>query len=165
MNRPPSVRAQTVFSDPVWFLASGFGTGLAPRAPGTAGTLVGVVLQWMLTPLAWTSRVLLVLVLCAAGVWICGRAAEKVGVHDHPAIVYDEVVGYLVTMLFLPGGWAWMVAGFVAFRFFDIVKPWPIRLVDDQVRGGLGVMLDDLIAGLLAGSVLAAGATAVRYLN
>ena len=135
-------------ADPAVLLACGLGAGLAPRAPGTAGTLLGVVLWLALagTPLAvYLGAVAL---LFAAGVWLCGRAARRLGVHDHPGVVLDEIVGYLVAMIAVPATWQWAAAGFVLFRLFDIWKPWPIAVADTKVTGGLGVMLDDVLAAL-----------------
>ena len=85
-----------------------------------------------------------------AGIWLCGRSADRLGVHDHPAIVWDEIVGYLITMLLAPTGWVWILLGFILFRIFDIWKPWPIRWLDKQVRGGAGIMLDDVLAAVFA---------------
>jgi phosphatidylglycerophosphatase A len=135
---------------PLDFLALGFGSGLMPRAPGTAGTVVAIpVFLWLQALplayyLAWTALLFL------AGIGICAHATRRLGVPDHPAIVWDEIVGYLVTMTLAPAGWFWIGAGFVLFRLFDIVKPWPIRWLDRQVHGGLGIMLDDLVAGVFA---------------
>jgi phosphatidylglycerophosphatase A len=143
-------------SDPVHLLAAGFGTGLAPRAPGTAGTLAGVLLYLALAALPLPVYLVLSLGLFLLGVWICGRAARDLNAHDHPSIVFDEMIGYLVTMAGAPSGIGWLALGFVLFRFFDIVKPWPISLLDRKIPGGLGIMLDDLAAGLLALAVLQA---------
>jgi phosphatidylglycerophosphatase A len=132
--------------DPVHLFALGFGTGLVPKAPGTAGTLIGVLLDPVLRPLGLGGRMLVVALMFLAGVWLCGESARRLGAHDHPAIVWDEIVGYLALMLCLPAGWIWAVCGFVLFRFFDIVKPWPIRQLDHGVGGGLGIMLDDVMA-------------------
>jgi len=104
------------------------------------------------TPLA--VYLLVVAFVVAAGVWICGRTARDLGVHDHPGIVLDEITGFLIAMTALPFDWAWTAAGFVMFRLFDIAKPWPISLADRNVGGGLGIMLDDVIAGALACAVL-----------
>jgi phosphatidylglycerophosphatase A len=136
--------------NPVHFLALGLGAGCVPKLPGTAGTLVGVFLYLMLPPLPVLYYTAMLIVLFLPGIWLCGRTARHLGVDDHPAIVYDEIVGYLVTMIMAPSGWQWVVAGFLLFRLFDIWKPWPIRWLDRNVRGGLGVMLDDLVAGLFA---------------
>jgi len=136
----------SVLRDPVHLVSTGFGLGLAPFAPGTFGTLLGVALDPVLRLLAFPFRVSAVAGLFLAGIWICQKSAARLGVHDHPAIVWDEVVGYLALMLVAPAGWLWAVAGFCFFRFFDIVKPWPIRDVDHAVGGGFGIMLDDLLA-------------------
>ncbi|GBE09900.1 phosphatidylglycerophosphatase A [bacterium BMS3Abin12] len=139
---------------PTAFLALGLGAGFSPYAPGTAGTVVGVAVYLVLAPLAPGPRVAAVALLFVLGIGLCARAARILGVHDHPAIVWDEIVGFLVTMLPAPGGWPWIGAGFVLFRLFDIFKPWPIRWLDRNVPGGLGIMIDDLAAGICAGAVL-----------
>ena len=142
--------------DPVHLLALGFGSGLVPVAPGTAGTVVGVLIDPLLRPLGLELRILVVAVMAVAGVWICGASARRLGVHDHPAIVWDEIVGYLALMLLLPAGWTWALLGFAVFRLFDIWKPWPIRQLDHAVGGGLGIMLDDIAAAVWGALVLAA---------
>jgi len=136
--------------NPVHLLALGLGAGLTPKLPGTVGTLVGVILYLLLPALPLLHYILLLVVLFVSGIWICGVTARDLGVHDHPAIVYDEIVGYLVAMILAPPGWWWTVSGFLLFRLFDIWKPWPIRWLDRRVTGGFGVMLDDLFAGLFA---------------
>jgi len=135
---------------PVHLLAFGFGSGCAPWAPGTMGTLVGVAIYLPLSRLPIEGYVVATLVTIFAGIWICGWSARQLAVHDHPGIVWDEIAGYLVTMLAAPQGLGWMLAGFVLFRLFDILKPWPIRWLDRRVGGGLGIMLDDVAAGLAA---------------
>jgi phosphatidylglycerophosphatase A len=139
---------------PLDFLALGFGSGLVPRAPGTAGTLVAVPVYLFMRLLPLPYYLALTALLFVAGIALCAHTARRLGVHDHPAIVWDEIVGYLVTMVLAPAGWAWVAAGFVLFRFFDIIKPWPICWLDRQVHGGLGIMLDDLVAGLFAAVLL-----------
>lgn len=143
------------------WIAFGLGSGLAPWAPGTFGTLAAVPLYWLLSPLAPVVYLGVVALLFGLGVWACGRTARELGGHDPGAIVWDEVVGYLVAMTFAPVGWPWVLAGFLLFRLFDIWKPWPIRWLDRRVRGGLGIMLDDLAAGVLAGLVLWVAASAL----
>jgi len=140
--------------DPRQLLALGFGSGLAPVAPGTFGTLVGVLIYLPLSqlPLVWYLAALLVVVLI--GIPVCGHTARALGTHDHGSIVWDEIAGMLVTMIGAPAGWPWLVGGFLLFRLFDIWKPWPIRLLDREVGGGLGIMLDDLLAGVYALLVL-----------
>lgn len=137
-----------VWRHPVHFVAFGFGTGLAGRAPGTVGTLVGIPLVLLIQPLEPLAYLGVLVGLFLVGIPICTRTAEALQVHDHPAIVWDEVVGYGVTLFAAPAGWGWLLAGFVLFRFFDIIKPWPIRWIDRRVAGGFGIMLDDVLAGL-----------------
>lgn len=139
-----------VFTNPIHFLAFGFGSGLAPFAPGTFGTLAAVPLYLLLAQLSLPVYLLLVVLSFIFGVWICGRAGDDLGVHDHGGIVWDEFVGLWITLIAAPAGWGWIVVGFLLFRLFDIWKPWPIGWADRQVSGGLGVMLDDVIAGIYA---------------
>ena len=138
------------------FLAFGFGSGLAAKAPGTWGTLVGLLfvplLQMWVLPLALA----VILVATLFGVWLCGKVAEDLGVHDHGGIVWDEIVGIWITLILLPAHWTWWLAGFVVFRLFDIFKPWPISVLDRKVSGGLGIMLDDVLAAVFAAGVLLA---------
>ena len=143
------VPASALLAGPANFLALGAGSGLAPRAPGTVGTLVGIPVL-LLMPTAPAGYAVALLALFALGVWCCDACARNLGVHDHPAIVFDEVVGYLVTMAAAPRSLGWIVVGFALFRFFDIVKPWPIGPVDRRVGGGLGIMADDVLAGIFA---------------
>ncbi|GGZ12282.1 MULTISPECIES: phosphatidylglycerophosphatase A family protein [Shewanella] len=140
--------------NPIHFLALGFGSGLAAIAPGTFGTLAAVPLYLLLSLLPLSTYVIVTLIVCVAGIYICDKTCRDLGVHDHKAIVWDEVAGYLLTMLAAPVGWQWPLIGFVLFRFFDILKPWPIRWLDRNVKGGLGVMADDILAGVVACLVL-----------
>lgn len=145
---------RTVMKSPVHFLAFGFGSGLSPKAPGTVGTLAAVPLYLLLVQLPVAYYVLAVVAATVFGVWVCGKSSQLLGVHDHGGIVWDEFVGFWITMLFAPAGWLWIVPGFVLFRIFDIWKPWPIRVIDHKVDGGLGIMLDDILAGFFALLVL-----------
>jgi phosphatidylglycerophosphatase A len=145
---------KTVLRDPIHLLAFGFGAGLSPVAPGTMGTLVAIPLIMFIGSFGWTVHAICALFFCVSGIYICGSSATKLGVHDHAGIVWDEISGFAVTMLAVPLTWYWLVAGFALFRFFDIVKPWPIREADHSLKGGLGIMLDDVIAGVFAGVVL-----------
>jgi phosphatidylglycerophosphatase A len=141
---------------PGHWIAFGLGSGLSPWAPGTAGTLAAIPLYLVLAglPLPWYLAAVVLAAL--VGVWACGATARDLGRGDPGAIVWDEVVGFLVTMTAAPPGLAWIILGFALFRLFDIWKPWPIRALDARVHGGLGIMLDDLAAGLLAWAVLQA---------
>ncbi|MBA2411112.1 MAG: phosphatidylglycerophosphatase A [Gammaproteobacteria bacterium] len=150
MNKPAPFTARAVLSDPFHCLAFGAGAGLIPYAPGTAGTLVALPVYTLLQPLSLSLYLAVLVVMLAVGTWICGRASVALGVHDHSGIVWDEIVGYLITMLTAPPGWGWMLAGFVVFRLFDIAKPWPVSLIDRRMGGGAGIMLDDIVAGLYA---------------
>ena len=142
--------------DPVHFLAFGFGAGLAPYAPGTFGSIVGVVAAWWLLELPLVARVALVLGVIALGIWICGESARRLGKHDDRRIVLDEIAGVLLTSLAVVEKTLFALAlVFVFFRIFDIWKPWPIRDVDHSLHGGLGIMLDDLIAALYAAACVA----------
>lgn len=140
-------------ASPANFFALGAGLGLAPKAPGTFGTLLGIPLLFLM-PQSLYGYLAIVVVLFLVGVWLCDVCAKDLGVHDHPGIVWDEVVGYLITMIALPRTLGWVIAGFVVFRVFDILKPWPISWVDRQVHGGLGIMLDDVLAALFGVAVL-----------
>lgn len=153
--RRPKSPLVTLLRDPGHLLALGFGSGLSPKGPGTAGTVVGVAFYWPLAGVAQPVYLALVAAAFLVGVWLCGRTAAALGEHDHPAIVWDEIVGYLVTVAFVEPGLLAAVLGFIAFRIFDIFKPWPINLLDRRVHGGLGIMLDDLLAAVFGIIVLA----------
>lgn len=150
------VRVRPSLRDPVQWLATGFGAGLAPRAPGTAGTVVALVPAWLMLDLPLAVRVGIVAVLFVAGIFVCGASARRVATHDHPSIVFDEIVGLLATTLVISDGALWLVPAFFLFRLFDIWKPWPIRDLDHRLAGGLGIMLDDLMAGVYAAVCLEA---------
>jgi len=136
--------------NPIHVTAFGFGAGAMPKAPGTWGTLVAIPIFAEMAGLDLTSYLVVTTLFFVVGVWLCHVTARDLGVHDHPGIVWDEIVGYLITMIAAPAGWEWWVIGFILFRFFDIVKPWPIKWVDQHVQGGFGIMFDDVLAGLMA---------------
>jgi phosphatidylglycerophosphatase A len=136
--------------NPLHFLSLGFGSGLAPFAPGTFGTLVAIPLYWWASQLSLIAFLVTIVLGFAVGVYLCGYTSKALGVHDHSGIVWDEIVGYFITMIAVPLDWRWMLAGFVLFRLFDIVKPWPIRWVDKHLYGGFGIMFDDVLAGIFA---------------
>lgn len=153
MTTQPSER-RVALGSPSGFLAYGFGSGLAPWAPGTFGTLAAVPFALLLKNLALPAYLLLLLALFALGVTVCTRASERLGRHDPGGIVWDEMVGYWLTIALVPLHWAWLAGAFLAFRFFDILKPWPIRAVEKRFGGGLGIMLDDIVAAVYALLVL-----------
>lgn len=142
--------ARTVFTDWRMLLAFGFGSGLSRIVPGTLGTLAALPFYFLLIKLPLWQYFTVVLVACLLGNHLCGYAAKKLGVHDHGGIVWDEFVGFWITMIALPHTWQWVLAGFMLFRFFDMVKPWPINWLDRKVHGGVGIMLDDVVAGLMS---------------
>lgn len=143
-----------VIKDPVLFLAFGFGSGLVKKAPGTMGTLAAIPVYYLLMQTnIWIYSVCTVISILA-GISICGQAAKKLGEHDFGGIVWDEIAGYLVTMWVVGFSWQAVVVGFVLFRVFDIIKPWPIKLLDQHVQGGFGIMVDDVLAGVFAAIVL-----------
>jgi phosphatidylglycerophosphatase A len=142
-----------VISNPAHFVAFGFGSGLARFAPGTFGSLAAIPLFMLLASLPQMAYLLLVAVMFLAGIRICGVTGRALGVHDHSGIVWDEIVAMLLILAFTPYTWAWIGLAFLLFRLFDIWKPFPILWFDRSVHGGLGVMLDDLLA---AGYALAA---------
>jgi phosphatidylglycerophosphatase A len=149
---------------PSHFIALGFGTGLAPIAPGTAGTLLAfplfIAYSAALGPLdAWPARLVFLAVLAALfilGVWACGRTGRDLGVADHGCMNWDEIVAFLLVLLVTPEGFVWQGFAFVLFRFFDVVKPPPIRHFDRTMKGGFGVMFDDILAAFYALLTMAA---------
>jgi len=143
-----------VFTDPWCFLGFGFGVGLVPKAPGTFGTLIAIPLYLLIAPLSLGIYLMVVFLLFMLGILICQRCEERIQLSDHSGIVWDEIVGYLITMIAIPLSWPAVIAGFVLFRVFDVLKPWPIRVLDRSIHGGLGIMLDDALAGLFAGLCL-----------
>ncbi len=149
--------ARFAFGHPAHFIAFGFGAGLARFAPGTAGTLVAIPLWWVLSegyaPLALLG---VIGALFVAGVWACDLTGRHLGVADHGAMVWDEAVAFLLVLAIVPASPGWQVAAFLLFRFFDIVKPSPIRELERRYKGGFGVMLDDLLAAGYTLLVLAA---------
>ncbi len=133
---------------PLGLLAFGFGSGLSPWAPGTMGTLLAWAFVPLLLMLPFVWQVIWVAIALLAGIWICDIVAKRLGVHDHGGVVWDEIAAFWLCVLFIPYQWQWLLAAFVLFRFFDIIKPWPIGWADKQVSGGLGIMLDDILAAV-----------------
>lgn len=139
---------------PVHILAYGFGTGLAPVAPGSFGTLVGVALYRAMGALPPLQYWAVTSTLWIVGVPICAQTAADLGAHDPGSIVWDEIVGYLVAMHRLPRTWGWLAAGFIVYRLFDVWKPYPIGLAEDAFGVGVSIMADDVVAGTYAWCVL-----------
>ena len=142
------------FRSPTQFLAFGFGAGLSPRAPGTVGTLLAVPLYLFFAPTPLWLYSAIVLAAALVGVWICDRASEELGVHDHSGIVWDEFVGLWIALWAVPAEPVWIILGFIVFRIFDIAKPWPIGPLDRHVAGGFGIMIDDVVAGIFSCATL-----------
>ena len=155
--KPDAELRRKVLGDPVLLLAFGFGTGLAPRAPGTVGSLLGIPLAWSTLALELHLQLILAGVLFAFGIWLCEEAEKRLAVHDHPGIVWDEIIAMYLVLLALPLSLVFWISGYLLFRLFDIWKPWPIRDLDHRLGGGLGTMLDDIFAALYAASLLGFG--------
>jgi len=155
MNDPePDNLARIVARDPVHWLAFGLGTGLLPIAPGTWGSLATALAFWAVAPVDTLVLLGVTAVLLVAGIWICGESARRIGVHDHGGIVLDEVVGMLLTLVVARPEPLWIGVAFLCFRAFDIWKPWPIRDLDHSLSGGLGIMLDDVLAAAYAAAAV-----------
>jgi phosphatidylglycerophosphatase A len=136
--------------NPIHFMAFGFGSGCSPKAPGTLGTLAAIIPYLFLQHLSIGWFLGVILLSFVVGCWVCQKASEALGVHDHGGIVWDEFVGFWITMIAAPPGVVSIILGFALFRLFDIWKPQPIKYFDEKVHGGLGIMLDDVIAGIFA---------------
>jgi phosphatidylglycerophosphatase A len=158
MTRLSADQRRILLSHPAGWIATGFGSGLSPYAPGTVGSAVAL-LPWMaLFELSLPIYVLVIMFTFALGVWACGWVADKLHIADPQIAVWDEFVGLwiaLIPLFWLHGGWIWVFAGFILFRIFDIAKPWPVSWADRNLSGGLGVMLDDVFAGIYAAIALA----------
>ena len=142
--------AKQIFSNPINLLAFGFGSGLAPKAPGTFGTLACLPIYWLLSDLSSIYYLLACFSVSVVGIYICGYTAKALKTHDHPGIVWDEFAGFLITMIGVGFSAQNILLGFILFRIFDILKPWPINWLDSKVSGGLGIMLDDIVAGIFS---------------
>jgi phosphatidylglycerophosphatase A len=143
--------------NPIHLLAVGFGSGLAPKAPGTFGTLAAIPLVWLAQQSGNVGYLVLTLLVVIAGIGICSYTAKAIGEHDSPAIVWDEIAGYMVAFIGLPWSWQNLVLAFVLFRLLDITKPGPIGWCDRKLQGGLGIMADDVVAGVATGLTLQLG--------
>ena len=158
MKLDPSQRA-ALLRDPAGWIACGFGSGLSPVAPGTAGSLAALLPWLALRELPWPLYFAGVAFAFALGVWACARVVDRLHVDDPGFVVWDEFVGQwiaLMPLLWMPSAWWLLAAGFALFRLFDIAKPWPVSWADRNIKGGFGVMLDDVLAGVYAALALAA---------
>lgn len=158
----PSQSPKVLLRHPAGWLASGFGSGFSPRAPGTVGSAVALLPWLWLRTLSLPFYALALLIAFALGVWASSWVVRRSGVQDPQVVVWDEFVGVWIALAAAPAGWIWMLAGFVLFRLFDIWKPWPVSWADEEIHGGLGVMLDDVIAGIYALLVMLVAAHFLR---
>lgn len=147
-SKPSLSVPRAVWRNPWYFAAFGLGSGAMPFAPGTFGTLMAIPFYLMIRPLPLLAYILFVILFIAFSSYICDRISKEIHVHDHPGMCIDEFAGFFVTMINAPHGPYWILLGFLLFRIFDIVKPWPIRLIDEKITGGLGIVLDDVLAGV-----------------
>ena len=136
------------------FIAFGFGSGAAPFAPGTFGTLMAIPFYLLLSLLPLSAYLLFVAAFIIITSWLCDRISRETNTDDHPGMCIDEFAGFFVTMIAAPAGWAWILTGFVLFRLFDIWKPWPISYADENIHGGFGMIFDDVLAGLYALAII-----------
>lgn len=146
--------SKKIWQNPAYFIAFGFGSGLSPIAPGTFGTLAAIPVYLLLSCYSWPIYLILTCAAFVLGVKVSDIVSHDLGEHDYKGIVWDEIVGYLLVMFMVPKGVIWMVLGFILFRLFDIWKPQPIRWVDNRIQGGLGIMLDDVLAAVPAWAIL-----------
>lgn len=145
---PPVPRE--VWRNPLYFIAFGFGSGALPVAPGTFGTIVAIPCYLLLSQLPANAYLIFTVAFIIFSSWLCDYISNRTNTNDHPGMCIDEFAGFFVTMLYAPAGWAWVLLGFILFRIFDILKPWPISYVDKNIHGGFGMVLDDVMAGALS---------------
>ncbi len=145
---------KNIWKKPIYLLATGFGSGLSPIMPGTCGTIIAIPIYWLLNLLPWEYYLIALAIMVVAGFLICGIVERQTKVKDNPSIVWDEIVGYLLTMAFMPTSCRYIIIGFILFRIFDIWKPWPVNWVNDNMHGGFGIVIDDLLAAVYAGLLL-----------
>ena len=146
----PKLDIKFLLSHPAHFFALGFGSGLAAKAPGTFGTLVGIPFFWLIIDHALHIQLIIIAALFIVGVYFCHKTSKDLGVADHGGMVWDEIVAIMLVLTFTPSNWFWWLLAFALFRLFDIWKPFPIRQFDIKLKGGFGVMFDDLLAAVYA---------------
>lgn len=145
---------QSIWRNPIHIIACGFGIGLCPYFPGTLATLAAIPLAIFLSHFSLFYYIAACVILFIAGIYLCGKTNRDFQTDDHPAAVFDEIATFPITLISVPMTWPWILAAFILFRFFDIVKPWPISWVDKNIHGGFGVMLDDALAALITLAIL-----------
>lgn len=134
--------------------ALGFGSGLSPVMPGTAGTIVGLPIVWLMSFTSWPIYIVITIAAFVLGIKVCQTTSDALQAHDHGSIVWDEIAGLMVAFILVPVSWLTLLLGFVLFRLFDIAKPWPISSIDKRVHGGFGIMIDDIVAGIITCVIL-----------
>lgn len=149
MNKTP----KSLWTNPIHFIACGFGIGAIPFAPGTFGTLLGVLIYLAMRHLPLVGYLAVVFAMNVVGIYLCGKVNRDWGTKDHPAAVWDEIAAFPITLIAMPWAWYWVLTAFILFRILDIAKPWPIYLLE-RVKGGLGIMLDDIGAAVIVLIVL-----------
>lgn len=145
---------QAVWRNPLYFIAFGFGSGAAPFAPGTFGTLMAIPFYLLLSMLPLSGYLIFLFIFIVLTSWLCDHLSRATHTHDHPGMCIDEFAGFFVTMIAAPAGWWWILAGFILFRLFDIWKPWPISYADENIHGGFGMVFDDVLAGIYAFGII-----------
>ncbi|MGI9337865.1 MAG: phosphatidylglycerophosphatase A family protein [Gammaproteobacteria bacterium] len=157
-NKKPETKTKAtkhfVFGDIGHCIACGFGAGLTPKMPGTAGTVLALPLYYLMASLPFAAQIILLAVMLIGGIWLCGRSAKALAVADDGGIVFDEITGFYAVLLFLPDNILWQAAGFVVFRILDAAKPPPIGWLDKNIGGGFGIMLDDIAAAAATAALL-----------
>ena len=150
MSNPNQPSFKLLIAHPAHFVSLGFGSGLAPKAPGTFGTLVGLPLFWLISGLTFYAQLGIITLLFFVGIYCCGKTGKALGVSDHGGIVWDEIVAIMLVLTITPMQWQWWLIAFLLFRLFDIWKPYPICYFDAKLKNGFGVMFDDLLAAIYA---------------
>ncbi len=144
----------TLWQNPLHFIAFGFGSGAIPIAPGTFGTLLAIPFYLTIQHLSHLNYLLVITIITLLSCWLCEKVSREIAADDHQGMCIDEFVGFLVTMFAAPVGWQWILTGVVLFRIFDIWKPQPIHYLDENIHGGIGMILDDVAAGIFSAIVL-----------
>lgn len=148
MAKPSEPNFKLLLAHPAHFFGLGFGAGLAKKAPGTFGTLLGLPLYLLIAQLSFYMQLAIICALFFIGIYFCDKTGKALGVVDHGGIVWDEIVAIMLVLTIAPMQWQWWAAAFALFRLFDIWKPAPIRQCDAKIKGGFGVMMDDLLAAI-----------------